>query len=95
MTADPGGPTARFCSSTSCVLLHGSALGDKSILGVQVRVKFVLSISVRWSVTRWASVLYSCLQAVVCSTLKLRETLMNTLNVIVLVGAALLPVPGW
>ena len=70
-------------------------LEDRSVLGFQVRVKFAVCISVRWSVTFWASVLYSCLKTVVTSVLNLKETLMNTLHAMVMLGAALLPGPGW
>jgi hypothetical protein len=45
---------------------HGflEAEGNKSVLGFRVRVVFIVDISVRWSVTFWASVLYFCLNAV-------------------------------
>jgi len=83
----------KFCRISAVGYLLGPE--HRSILGFQVQVKFAVGISVGWSVTFWASVLYSCLKAVVASALNLKETLMNTLHATVLVGAALLPVPGW
>ena len=54
-------------------------------------------ISVRWSGTLWAAVLSIIVKAVLFCILELKESLMNILHAIVLVGAALLPVPdqGW
>lgn len=65
-----------------------------SILGFQVRVKIVIDISVRWSVDLWAKVLFGCVKAIVSSAVNLKEILMIILNAMVLLGAALLPVPG-
>jgi hypothetical protein len=54
----------------------------------------VVGISIRWSVDLWVQALTSCFKAVVINVLKLKETLMNILNEIMLFGAALLPSPG-
>jgi hypothetical protein len=68
---------------------------NRSNLGVRVQIKFVVDISVRWSISLWVSVLYLCVKAVICSLGQLKETIMTIQNAIVLVGAALLPAWTW
>jgi hypothetical protein len=92
-------PFGRGCLAGRCsgrLPFPEGRLADEytSILGVQVRVKIAIDISVRWSVDLWARVLGGCIRAAVSSTVNLKEILMYNLNAMVLLGAALLPVPG-
>jgi hypothetical protein len=58
----------------------------QSVLGLRVRVKVTIDVSVRWGVVIGASAVYHCL--------KLMEALMNSFTSVVLFGAALMPVSG-
>jgi hypothetical protein len=59
---------------------------DKSVLGLRVRVKVKIDVSVRWGVVVGALAVFNCL--------KLMEALMNSFTSVVLFGAALMPVSG-
>ena len=66
----------------------GSKFGerDRSVLGLRVRVKVTVDVSVRWAVVLGALAVHNCL--------KLWEALMDSFTCVVLFGAALMPVSG-
>lgn len=62
--------------------------------GAQVRIRFVIGVSVQWSVRFWATIAGTVCINVAAGCLTFKELVMNKLHAIVAVGVTLLPVPG-
>ena len=67
---------------------------NRSVLGVQVKVKIVVEISVLWSVTFPLLALTETVKMVKSGIRQLKESVMSKLHELVLFGVALLSVPG-
>lgn len=67
---------------------------NRSDLGVQVKITIVIEIYVRWSVKFPITALASLVSNVLSVVRQMKEVVMSNLHAMVLVGVALLSVPG-